>query len=90
MFSFLEKLNIHRLGPFTQFLVTGAVTFTFIGCLAILFYFAWHGKEFPPGLKETLLVLIGALGREFGNVCSFWLGTSIGSMRKTDIMADKS
>jgi hypothetical protein len=86
----LQSLSLQNLSPLTQFLVTSCVSATFIGCLATLFLFAWFGKEFPPGLKEVLILLIGALVNEFKTVTSFWLGTSAGSAKKTDLLAGGS
>lgn len=40
----------------------------------------------PPGEKDVLLVMLGALGTAWANVCQYWFGSSTGSKDKTEIM----
>ena len=80
-------MNLDRLGPAMQGIVTVLVICAFLGCIAALFIVAYREKDFPPGVKETLLVLVGVLAGEFKNVCGYWLGSSHGSARKTEIMS---
>lgn len=54
-------------------LITGG----FFGSLCLVVTFT-----VPAGMREPVLVLLGALSREFGTVCNFWLGSSLGSARK--------
>lgn len=70
---------IHRLGPIMQAVFSLLVVAGFFGALWLLFTI---NTDLPPGVREVLLVLIGALSREFGNVGSFWLGTSLSSAKK--------
>jgi hypothetical protein len=45
--------------------------------------------DFPPGIKEILLILIGHLAAKFGTVVDFYYGTSSSSERKTELLADE-
>lgn len=74
---------IHRLGPVMQSIFSLLVVAGFFGALWLLFS---TSTDFPVGVREVLLVLIGALSREFGNVGSFWLGTSLSSAKKDAAM----
>ena len=44
-------------------------------------------EPIPEGSRETATILLGTLAAGFTQVLNFWLGSSVGSMRKTDIMA---
>jgi hypothetical protein len=79
-------MNLDRFGPIMQGVVSVLVIAAFLGCIAALFVVTYREKDFPPGVKETLLVLVGVLAGEFKNVCGYWLGSSHGSARKTEIM----
>jgi hypothetical protein len=57
----------------------------FIGAVAALFML-----EPPPGAREPLLILIGALSAAFGSVVAFWFGSSSGSAHKSDLLAASS
>lgn len=87
--TLLEYLDRRNVSLLAQLLVSFTVALAFLGSLAALLVFAWYGREFPPGLKEVLLVLIGATCREFGGMCAFWLGSTTGSDRKTDLLAGR-
>lgn len=80
-------MNIDNLGRFAKVAVTVLVIFAFLGCIAALFITALREKDFPPGVKETLLVLIGVLAGAFKDVVGYWLGSSHGSDRKTELLA---
>ena len=84
--KFLDGINLTNVSPFTQFLVTAFVCGTFLGCLAMLFIIIWFKVPVEPGVKEILCLLLGTLVREFGGVCAYWLGTSIGSAQKTNML----
>lgn len=43
--------------------------------------------EPPMGGREALLILIGSLGAAFGAVINYWFGSSSGSARKDELMA---
>jgi hypothetical protein len=82
-------MNLDRLGNFAKVAVTLLVILAFLGCIGALFFTALRDKDFPPGVKETLLVLVGVLAGSFKDCVGYWLGSSHGSERKTEIMAAK-
>ncbi len=77
---------LDRMGPIAKLAVTILVILAFFGCIAALFVTALRDKDFPPGVKETLLVLVGVLAGSFKDVVGYWLGSSHGSDRKTELM----
>lgn len=80
-------MSLDKLGPVMKAIVSVLVIFAFLGCIAALFLIADREKDFPPGVKETLLVLVGVLAGSFKDVVGYWLGGSHSSDRKTEIMA---
>jgi hypothetical protein len=80
-------MNLDRFGPIAKAFVSLLVILGFFGIISALFYMALSQKDFPPGINETLLVLVGVLAGEFKNVCSYWLGSTHSSSRKTEIIA---
>lgn len=53
-------------------------------------FFAVLGAMFKyPEIKESapLMIMLGALGAEFGAVCKFWLGGNAGSDRTKELLA---
>lgn len=82
-------MNLDRFGPWAKASVSLLVILAFIGMIVALLWMSFRDKDFPPGIKETLLILVGVLAGEFKNVCGYWLGTSHGSSLKTSLMADK-
>ncbi len=81
-------MNLDKFGPWAKAVVSLLVILSFIGMIGALFWMSLRDKDFPPGIKETLLVLVGVLAGEFKNTCSYWLGTSHGSSVKTSLMAE--
>ncbi len=79
-------MNLDRFGPWAKAAVSLLVILSFIGMIAALFWMSLRDKDFPPGIKETLLVLVGVLAGEFKNVCGYWIGTSHGSSVKTSML----
>lgn len=57
------------------------ITVGFFGVLAAMFKY--------PEIKESapLMIMLGALGAEFGAVCKFWLGGNAGSDRTKELLA---
>jgi hypothetical protein len=57
------------------------ITLGFFGVLAAMFKY--------PEIKESapLMIMLGALGAEFGAVCKFWLGGNAGSDRTKELLA---
>jgi hypothetical protein len=79
-------IGLDRMGSIAKLTVSLLVILAFFGCIAALFVVALRDKDFPPGVKETLLVLVGVLAGSFKDVCGYWLGSSHGSDRKTELM----
>lgn len=48
-----------------------------------------RGYAPDPGTAAMLNIMIGALAAGFAAVSAYWLGSSAGSARKTDILADR-
>lgn len=65
-----------RLAWMPAFLSIGAF-FGFFGVLALLFF---TQRDFPPAVREILLILIGVLATRFGSAFDYWLGTSRGAV----------
>jgi hypothetical protein len=81
-------VNLDRFGHAAKAVVSLLVIAGFFGIIGALLYMANSQKDFPPGIRETLLVLVGVLAGEFKNVCSYWMGSTHSSARKTEIMAN--
>ena len=58
------------------------VTTGFFGILITMLVY-----EYKP--TEPLLIMLGALGAAFGAVVNFWLGSSNGSQRKSEMLGSK-
>jgi hypothetical protein len=77
------------LNDWGRVLVSVIVTTGFMGVLVLVITTKTQGNAAP----EVMLVMLGALGAAFGQVVSFWVGSSSGSATKdTTIqnMANKS
>lgn len=77
---------LERVGPVVQAIVSVMVLAAFFGTVASLIAMS---ADIPPGVKEVLLVLVGVLAGAFKDVVGFWVGSSYGSARKTDQLAQK-
>lgn len=51
-------------------------------------YLVFSGKTPDSSLRDVLMVMIGVLGAEFGSMCKFWWGTTLGSARKDEVIAN--
>ncbi len=51
----------------------------FAGFVVLLFL-----KAIPEGMKDPLMLLAGAAAAGYGQVLSYWLGSSAGSARKDE------
>lgn len=58
-----------------------------LGFFGVLYVMLMDGV--PEGEKDVLLVMLGALGTAWANVCQYWFGSSTGSKDKTDLMGKK-
>ena len=64
----------------------------FLGVLICLMFIAVIVALFKiepaPGAREPLLILIGSLAAAFGGVVNYWFGSSSGSARKDELLAN--
>lgn len=51
---------------------------------AVCFLVLW--REVPPGSREAALVLLGSLASNGTAVVGYWVGSSVGSARKDEII----
>jgi hypothetical protein len=65
--------------------LAAVVTIGFFGILIVLLR---ASSDFPTGIKEMLLVLLGALISSFKDIMSFYFGSSAGSERKDRVIAE--
>jgi len=80
--TFLEKMS-----HWAQFLVTGAVVFAFFA--VILGMVVYVKSDFPPGVRDVLMVLVGVLAGAFKDCVGFYMGSSASSQKKDAAMAAK-
>lgn len=80
--TFLEKMT-----HWAQFLVTGAVVFAFFAVIMALFLYI--KADFPAGVREVVLVLVGVLAGAFKDVVGYWMGSSASSQKKDAAMMGK-
>lgn len=57
----------------------------FFGVIGLLIF---HPGE--TGMRDALLILVGALGAAFGAVIQFYFGSSSGSAKKDQLLADRA
>ncbi len=57
----------------------------FAGFVVLLFL-----KAIPEGMKDPLMLLAGAAAAGYGQVLSYWLGSSAGSARKDEAITKLS
>lgn len=80
-------MAMDKLSAVGQLVISILVVLAFFGAIAGLYCLAALNIDFPPGAKETLLVLLGVLAGGFKDVLGFQVGSSIGSQRKDVIKA---
>lgn len=68
-------------------IVSLVVTIGFFGSFAVL---ATRNFAPDPGAAAMLNIMVGALGAAFAGIVQFWTGSSAGSARKTDIIAQQA
>ena len=61
------------------------ITAGFFGILATMVLGTWHASE-----NNALLILLGSLGTSFGAIINFYFGSSAGSARKDELLANSS
>ena len=69
---------MNGLNDWGRMLISVIVTVGFMGVLILVITTKTQGNA-PP---EVMLVMLGALGAAFGQVVSFWVGSSSGSAQK--------
>jgi len=69
---------MNGLNDWGRVLISVIVTVGFMGVLILVITTKTQGNA-PP---EVMLVMLGALGAAFGQVVSFWVGSSSGSAQK--------
>jgi len=62
--------------------LTASMVISFMVSLSLLFFF-----EIPPGNRETLVYMLGQLSGFTSACVLFWVGTTQGSMQKTELWA---
>ena len=67
-----------------QAALAGIVTLGFFGVLALLVF-----AKIDAGIKDPLLILLGALSAAFGALMNYYFGSSSGSAKKDELMAGK-
>lgn len=82
-------MNIDRFGTITKIILSLLVVLAFFGTIAALFLLSYFQSSLEPGVKEVLLVLVGVLAGAFKDVCGYWVGSSHGSARKTELEAQR-
>ena len=64
---------------------------SFVSAVVVIGYYVtlWMAMSLPPErpLGEVLASLIGALSMAFGAVVNYYLGSSIGSTHKTELLS---
>lgn len=65
-------------------LLSVLITVGFFGALWLVF----SGRTPDTSLRDVLMVMIGVLGSEFGSMCKFWWGTTLGSRQKDELLAN--
>lgn len=67
-----------------------ALSILFIGGYFLILAAFFVGKiNISAELKEPFLILIGVITANVPSIMQFWFGTSSGSQRKTDLLAEK-
>lgn len=64
-------------------LAGGLIAFCLVGLLGFLAW-AFVFREMPNANREPMLMLMGILSANVGQVVGFFFGTSYGSQKKTD------
>lgn len=80
-----DRDSARRMQMTTQSSVPGALTFLITGgFFGILGWMLTHA-DMPH--SEPLLVMLGSLGTAWTTSIAFWFGTTVGSQRKTNLLA---
>lgn len=80
-------------GPFKDMqkevmnLAGGAIAFCLVGLLGFLAW-AFVFRTMPPDNREPMLMLMGILSANVGQVVGFFFGTSYGSQKKSEAITE--
>ncbi|MGD1827321.1 Transmembrane protein [Chromobacterium violaceum] len=66
-----------KTGDITPRMLAAVVVAGFFGIMALMIF-----QELPPNGRDSLLVLVGALGAAFGSIIQYYYGSSAGSAEK--------
>jgi hypothetical protein len=67
------------------------LSLVFIGGYFLILAAFFVGKiEIDPAMREPFLILLGVITANVPSIMQFWFGTSSGSQRKTDILAEQA
>ncbi|MGC0151059.1 hypothetical protein ACPRNU_01190 [Chromobacterium vaccinii] len=66
-----------KTGDITPRLLAAVVVAGFFAIMALMIF-----RELPPNGRDSLLVLVGALGAAFGSIIQYYYGSSAGSAEK--------
>lgn len=82
-------IPMDKLAIWMKALVTTVVILSFTSLIGALLYAAFKNIDFPPGIKEVLCILVGVLAGSYKEITGYWVGSSHGSERKTELMNAK-
>lgn len=77
-------MKLKTTGEIFRYALGALITIGFFGLLWLILV-----RQVPVENKDLLNIAVGALIGAFGMVTSFFFGSSVGSAKKTDIMADQ-
>lgn len=73
---------LYKSGTVAQLIIAALVIVAFMA-MGVALIFA--RTDFPPGIKEVVLIFTGALITSFKDVVGYYLGSSLSSQRKDEI-----
>ncbi len=80
-----DRDSARKMQMTTQSAVPGALTFVITG--GFFGILAWMLTHADMPHSEPLLVMLGSLGTAWTTSIAFWFGTTVGSQRKTNLLA---
>lgn len=80
-------MDLAKFGEPMKMLVSVLIISAFLSAIGALFALSYYKVDFADGVKEVMLVLIGVLAGAFKDVSGYWIGSSHGSARKTELAA---
>lgn len=77
-------MNVDHQSHAMKMLVSFSIIAAFFGAIYALLFMP--GRDFPPGAREVIVLLLGVLAGAFKDVVSYWIGSSASSSKKTDAL----